>query len=129
APVTGGRVIRSDKSEPIARKFSETVSSALVPLHPRGTGCRRVVVPLESQRFLAEHVSLETPPSLELEVVERTAVGTKPMRYARGEIDECAWLSFLGRVTDLDHATALERDVAVGCAAGVGTGADVPMIG
>jgi hypothetical protein len=87
-----GRGIPPDRIEPIARKFSETVSSALVPLHPRGTGCRRVVVPLESQRFLAEHVSLETPPSLELEVVERTAVGTKPMRYARGEIDERAWL-------------------------------------
>ncbi len=69
-----GRGIPPDRIEPIARKFSETVSSAL------------------AQRFLAEHVSLETPPSLELEVVERTAVGTKPMRYARGEIDERAWL-------------------------------------
>src|SRR5215467_12702837 len=76
----------------IAPKFWETASSALVPLHPRGTRCRGVVVPLESQRFLTEHVSLETPPSLELEVVERTSVGTKPMRYARGEIDERAWL-------------------------------------
>ena len=87
-----GRGIPPDKIEPIARKFSETVSLALVPLRPRGTWCRGVVVPLESQWFLAEHVSLETPPSLELEVVERTAVGTKPMRYAWGEIDERAWL-------------------------------------
>jgi hypothetical protein len=90
-----------------------SVSLALVPLHPRGTRCDGVVVPLESQRLLAEHVGLEAPPSLDLEVVERTAVGTKPMRYAWGEIHERAGLEFLGRIPDLDYATALERDVAV----------------
>src|SRR5262245_55378997 len=110
-------------------KFSGTVSLALVPLHPRGTRCHGVVVPLESQRLLAEHVGLEASPSLDLEVIERTAVGTKPMRYARGEIHERAGWKFLGRLPDLDHATALERDVAVGGAVGVGAGADVPMIG
>src|SRR5215813_6958580 len=70
--------IPPDKIEPIAPKFWETVSSALVPHHPRGTGCRGIVVSLESQRFLAEHVSLETPPSLEPEVVERTADAVCP---------------------------------------------------
>ena len=38
--------------------------SALIPLHPRGAGTHRVVVPLESQRFFAEHIGFETPPRL-----------------------------------------------------------------
>ena len=56
-------------------------------------------------------------------------MGTKPMRYAWGEIHECTGLEFLGRISDLNYATALERDVAVGGAVGVGAGANVPMIG
>jgi hypothetical protein len=120
---------KSAKIEPIGPESPETVSLALVPLHPRGTRCHGFVIPLESQRLLAEHVGLEAPPSLDLEVVERAAVGTKSMRYARGEIHERAGLEFLGRIPNLDHATALERDVTVGGAVGVGAGADVPMIG
>ena len=38
--------------------------SALIPLHPRGAGTYRVVVPLQSQRFFAEHIGFETPPRL-----------------------------------------------------------------
>ena len=106
-----------------------SVSLALIPLHPRGTRCDGVVVPLESQRLLAEHIGLEAPPSLDLKVVERTTVGTKPMGYARWEIYERAGLELLSRIPHLDHATALERDVTVGGAVGVGAGADVPMIG
>jgi hypothetical protein len=40
---------KSAKIEPIGPEFPETVSLALVPLHPRGTRCHGVVVPLESQ--------------------------------------------------------------------------------
>src|ERR1700683_15151 len=103
-------------------------TSALVPLHPRGAGCHRVVVPLQAERLLAEHVGLETPPRLELEIVERAAVSAKAMRYAGRKINQCAGFDFLAGVADLDHAAALERDVGVGCAAGIGGRADVPMI-
>src|ERR1700683_1847123 len=103
-------------------------TSALVPLHPRGAGCHRVVVPLQSERLLAEHVGLETPPSLELEIVERAAVSTKPVRYARRKVDQRAGFDFLAGVADLDHAAALEGDVSVRCTARVGAGADVPVI-
>ena len=95
---------KSAKIEPIGPEFPETVSLALVPLHSRGTRCHGVVVPLESQRLLAEYVGLEASPSLDLEVVERAAVGTKPMRYARGKIHKRAGLEFLGRISNLDHA-------------------------
>jgi hypothetical protein len=36
-------------------------------------------------------------------------VGTEPMRYARGGIHQRAGLEFLGRVPDLDHATAGDK--------------------
>ena len=120
---------RTSREESNSWPEISSVSLALVPLHPRGTRCDGVVVPLESQRLLAEHIGLEAPPSLDLEVVERAALGTKPMRYAWGEIHERAGLEFLGRIPDLDYATALERDVAVGGAVGVGAGANVAMIG
>src|SRR5205814_3965985 len=74
-------------------------------------------------------VRLETLPSLELEVVERTAVSAKPVRHARREEHQRAGFELLGVVPDLDHATALERDVAVGGAVWIGGGAEVPMIG
>src|SRR5437016_597806 len=51
------------------------------------------------------------------------------MRYARREKHKRAGFDFLGIIPDLDHATALERDVAVGRAVRVGAGTDVPMIG
>jgi hypothetical protein len=47
---------------------------------------------------------------------------------AGGEIHERAGLEFLGRIPNLDQATAFECDVAVRGAVGVGAGADVPMI-
>jgi hypothetical protein len=37
---------KSAKIEPIGSEFPKTVSLALVPLHPRGTRCHGVVVPL-----------------------------------------------------------------------------------
>src|SRR4051794_4018225 len=48
------------------------VPSGLVPLHPVGTRFHGVVIPLEPELLLAEHVRLEALPGLELEVVERT---------------------------------------------------------
>src|ERR1700760_4119732 len=105
-----------------------TVWLALVPLSAGGVRCHGVVVPLQSQRLLAEHIGLETPPSLQLEIVERAAMGAQPMWNTRREIHERAGLNLLGRLPDLDHALAFERDIAMRCAAGVGARADVPMI-
>src|SRR5215208_2944512 len=119
------RTCRNRREDP---EFPETASLGLVPLHPLGTRFHGVVVPLEPQLFLTEHVRLETLPSLKLEVVERTALGAKPMRYARGEKHQRAGFELLGIVPDLDHATALERDVAMGRTVRIGWGADVLMI-
>src|ERR1700739_2333127 len=96
--------------------------SGLVPLHPLGARLHGVVVPLESELLLAEHVGLEALPGLELEVVERAALGAKPVRYARREKHQRAGFELLGLVADLDHATALERDVTVRGAVRVGRG-------
>ncbi len=60
----------------LARNFRRPFRLGLVPLDPIGTGRHGVVVPLEPQFLLAEHVRLEALPGLDLEVVERAAVGT-----------------------------------------------------
>src|SRR5262245_11071659 len=105
------------------------VSLALVPLRPRGTRCHGVVVPLEPQLLLTEDVRLEALPSLQLEVVERTAMCAKPVRHTGRKIHERAGVEFLRIIPDLNQPTALEYDVAVGGALRVGARADVPMIG
>src|SRR5690242_16658442 len=119
----------SRQCSPMTRNFRRPFSSGLVPFHPLGAGLHGVVVPLEPQLLLAKHVGLEALPGLELEVVERTALGAEPMRYARGEKHQRAGFDFLGVVADLDHAPSLERDVAVGGAIRVGVRTEVLMIG
>src|ERR1700683_4985798 len=106
----------------------ENRSPLSTPHHPRAAGLHRVVIPLQSKRLLAEHVGLETPPGLELEIIERAAVSAKPMRYAGRKINQRAGFDFLAGIADLDHAAALENDVGVGGPAGIGGGADMPMI-
>src|SRR5690242_16438222 len=106
-----------------------SLASGLIPLHPLGARFHRVVVPLEPELLLAEDIRLEALPGLQLEVVERTALGPQPMRHARREKYQRAGFELLGVIADLDHATALERDVAVGGTIRIGRGADMPMIG
>ncbi len=75
-----------------------------------------IVKPLQTQRLLAEDRGFETPPSLNLKVVQRPAVRAKSVWYSGGDVDECAGRYFAGIVVHFDHAAAIEGNVTMLCA-------------
>src|SRR5438067_9348495 len=85
--------------------------SALVPLHQFFIRSFALVVPLQTERFLAENGGLETSPRLNFKVVERTAMRAEPVGNSRRKVDERARFDFFKVVFDFNDAAALERHV------------------
>src|SRR5690606_10230452 len=86
---------------------------ALVPLLERRVGPRPLVIPAQPERLLAQHVRLEAPPRLDLEVIERAVDGTQAMRYAGRKVHERAGRDLDRVAFDVDAPSPAECHVAV----------------
>src|SRR5439155_26650479 len=111
-PTVGGRTRRAT---------TQRVSLlALVPLHQFFIRGFTLVVPLQTEGFLAKNRGLETSPRLNLNVVERPPVSEEPVGSAGWKVVERAGLDFFEVVLDFNHTAACKRHVAILFPFGVG---------
>src|SRR3989442_1279613 len=86
---------------------------ALVPLHQFFIRSFTLVVPLQTEGFLAQNGGLETSPRLNPKVVERPAMRAEPVGNTGGKVDERAGFDFFEVVFYFNHTAAFKSHVAM----------------